>query len=133
MTTETLIDQNKMQQTVAAYFAAIRAMDAQAWVATMAEDAISHEPDNPPLQGHIALGQFFQGLADTFETVGLTEEFVSIVGNQAAVKWRGQGVGKNGRAVTFEGIDLFEFNADGKIQTLYAYWDPAAMMRDLQG
>jgi steroid delta-isomerase len=65
--------------------------------------------------------------------MGLSEDFVSILGNQAAVKWTGQGIGKNGRAVTFEGIDLFEFNTDSKIQTVHGYWDPAAMMQKLQG
>lgn len=133
MTTETLISQDMMQQTITAYFAAIRAMNGAAWLTTMAENIISYEPGNPPLQGHAALGQFFQELSDAFETVGLTEDFVAIVGNRAAVKWSGQGIGKNGRAVTFEGIDLFEFNADGKIQTVHAYWDPAAMMQELQG
>jgi steroid delta-isomerase len=133
MTTETLIAQDQIQQTVAAYFAATRAMDGAAWLATMAADVISYEPGNPPLQGHAVLGQFFQGIADAFETVGLSEDFVSILGNQAAVKWTGQGIGKNGRAVTFAGIDLFEFNSDGKIQTIHGYWDPAAMMQELQG
>lgn len=133
MATKASIDQDKMQETVAAYFAATRAMNGAAWLATMAEDAISYEPANPPLQGHTALGQFFQGIADACETVGLTEEFVSIVDNRAAAKWRGEAISKNGRTVTFEGIDVFEFNAEAKIQAIYAYWDPAAMMQALQG
>jgi steroid delta-isomerase len=47
------------------------------------------------------------------------------------VKWTGRGTGKNGRTVTFEGIDILEVNAAGKIQTIKGYWDPAAMMAEL--
>jgi steroid delta-isomerase len=79
------------------------------------------------------LRQFFAGIAGAFETVGLKEDSVFVSGNEAAVKWTGRGVGKNGREVSFEGIDVFEFNADGKIQTMWAYWNPAAMLAELQG
>lgn len=126
MTSETV------QETIAAYFAATRAMDAEAWVATFAEDAVSYEPSGA-LQGHDAFRAFFAGIVGAFETVGLTEEEVFIVGNEAAVKWRGEGKGKNGRSVSFEGIDLFTINDAGKIQTIKAYWNPAAMMAELMG
>jgi len=57
-----------------------------------------------------------------------------------AKRWRcgvsqlviGRGTGKNGRQVIFEGIDVFEINQDGKIQTMWGCWDPAAMMAQLQ-
>src|SRR5215208_2947100 len=109
------------------YFAATRSMDVEAWLATFAVDAISHDPvGGRPLEGHDSLRQFFGGIAGAFEAVGLTEDSVFVSGNEAAVKWTGRGVGKNGRQVTFEGIDVFKFNDDGKIQTIWAYWNPAA-------
>ena len=36
-----------------------------------------------------------------------------------------------GREVRFEGIDLIEVNEAGKIQNLYAYWNPAEMIAQL--
>lgn len=124
---------DRVQKAVADYFAAIRAMDASAWIATFAEDATSYDPVGaPPNAGHAALRQFFEGICGAFETVGLFEDQVFISGNEAAVKWTGRGTGKNGRAVTFEGIDVFEINDAGKIQTVRAYWNPAAMMAELQ-
>lgn len=115
------------------YFAAIRAMDVQAWLETFAEDAITHEPVGGSIfQGHAEIKQFFEGIAGMFATVGLTEEFVHAAGNEIAVKWVGRGVGKNGKQVTFEGIDLFEINSDGKIQTVRGYWNPAVMMSQLE-
>ena len=122
-----------IRKVVGDYFAAIRAMNMEAWIDTFADNAISHDPvGGPLLEGHDSLRQFFQGITQAFETVGLTEDKVFISGNGAAVMWTGRGVGKNGREVTFEGIDVFEINEEGKIQKLWAYWDPAAMMAQLQ-
>ena len=122
-----------IQKAVADYFAATRAMDASAWVSTFAEDATSYDPAAPPATGHAALRQFFEGIAGAFSEVGLTEDNVFITGNEAAVKWTGRGVGVNGREVVFEGIDIFEINDAGKIQNLWAYWNAAALMSQLQG
>ena len=121
-----------IKQVVAAYFAATRAMDLEAWLANFAEDAVSYDPVGaPPTQGHRGLRQFWEMIGGAFETFGLTEENIFVAGNGAAVKWRGAGVGKNGRAVTFEGIDVFEVNGQGKIQKMYGYWDPAPVMAEL--
>ncbi|HEX8494765.1 MAG TPA: nuclear transport factor 2 family protein [Pyrinomonadaceae bacterium] len=124
---------NHTEKAVADYFAAIRAMDVDSWLSTFAEDAVSNDPVGaPPLNGHAALRQFFEGIAGAFEKVGLFEDQVFINGNEAAVKWTGRGTGKNGREVTFEGIDVFAVNDEGKIQTVRGYWNPAAMMAELQ-
>jgi steroid delta-isomerase len=123
-----------ISKVVGDYFRAIRDMNLEAWLATFAIDAVSHDPvGGQPLEGHDSLRQFFTGIAGAFETVGLTEDSVFVSGNEAAVKWTGHGIGKNGREVSFEGIDVFKFNMDGKIQTMWAYWNPAAMMAQLQG
>jgi len=49
-------------------------------------------------------------------------------GNRIAVKFTGRGTGKNGQTVVFEGIDVFEINQAGKVQTMWGYWDPTAMV-----
>ncbi|HNP84467.1 MAG TPA: ester cyclase, partial [Nitrospira sp.] len=68
-----------------------------------------------------------------FEKITMTQDHVFLSGNRVAVKFTGRGTGKNGRAVVFEGIDVFEINQEGKIQTMWGYWNPAAMMAQLQG
>lgn len=114
------------------YFAAIRAMDQQAWVNTFAADAISYDPVGaPPIHGHEQLKAFFENITAAFQEVGLTEDEVFIAGNGAAVRWTGRGISKSGSKVHFEGIDAFEVNEAGKIQTLHAYWNPAEMMKQL--
>ena len=119
-------------QAVKAYFRAIREMDQQTWVNTFAEDAVSYDPVGaPPIVGHEKLAEFFQTITGAFKEVGLTEDEVFIAGNGAAVKWSGRGISQSGRKAHFEGIDVFEVNEAGKIQTLHAYWNPAEMMAQL--
>jgi steroid delta-isomerase len=121
-----------VSKAVRAYFEAIRAMDEQAWVDTFAEDAISYDPVGAsPIQGHKRLGEFFQTITAAFKEVGLREDQIFVAGTGAAVKWTGRGVSKQGRKVHFEGIDIFEVNESGKIQTLHAYWNPAEMLGQL--
>jgi steroid delta-isomerase len=121
-----------MARTVKEYFAALRAMDEKAWVSTFAADAVSYDPvGTPAMEGHDRLAEFFQTVTAAFNEVGLTEDDVFIAGNAAAVKWTGRGTSKAGKDVKFEGIDVFEFNEAGKIQTLRAYWNPAEMVAQL--
>ena len=121
-----------ISQVVKDYFAAIRAMDEQAWINTFATDAISHDPVGaPPIVGHARLAEFFQTITSAFKEVGLTEEDVFVAGNGAAVKWSGRGISQRGRKAHFDGIDVFEINDAGKIQTVHAYWNPAEMMSQL--
>lgn len=121
-----------VSKAVKAYFEATRSMDQQAWVNTFAEDAVTYDPVGAlPTRGHEKLGEFFQTITAAFKEVGLTADQVFVAGNSAAVKWTGRGVSKQGRKVHFEGIDVFEVNEDGRIQTLHAYWNPAEMVAQL--
>lgn len=121
-----------VSQAVRAYFAALRAMDEAAWVNTFADDAVSHDPvGSPPITGHQKLSEFYQSIAGAFKEVSLTEQEVFIAGNGAAVKWIGRGTSRQGKQVQFEGIDVFEVNELGKIQTLRAYWNPTEMVAQL--
>ena len=121
-----------VSKAVKTYFAALRAMDQQAWVNTFAEDAVTYDPVGAqPTKGHQKLGEFFQTITAAFKEMGLTEDDVFVAGNGAAVKWTGRGISKQGRKVHFEGIDVFEINEAGKIQTVHAYWNPAEMVAQL--
>jgi steroid delta-isomerase len=120
-------------RTVRAYFDAIKSMKADNWLATFAPDAEAYDPaDAPPHKGHDGLRQFFEGITSALKEVELHPDQTFIVGREAAVKWTGSGVGKNGRKVHFEGIDIFELNDDGLIQKTRAYWNPAELMGQLQ-
>jgi steroid delta-isomerase len=121
------------EQAIAEYFAAIRAMDVERWVNTFDANAVSHDPvGTPPMHGHEALRQFLTQINSGFDSLDLTEDNVFINGNSAAVKWTGKGLGRNGKSVTFEGVDVIECNDSGKIISVHAYWDPAPIMATIQ-
>jgi steroid delta-isomerase len=121
-----------VRKTVADYFAATRAMDPEGWIAAFAEDAVSHDPVGAvPIEGHKGLRQFYDTIVLAFEKVGITEDEIFVAGNEAAAKWTGQGIGLNGREVTFRGIYVFEVNEAGKIQRIWGYWDPERLLTEL--
>lgn len=124
-----------VEQAIAAYFSATRSPDnkVDAMVACFAPDTISYDPaEGPALSGREALRLFFQGIAQLFEEVCLYEDFVSINGLEAAVKWTGRGRSHSGQTVVFEGIDWFEIHPNGQIKTMKAYWNPAALLTELR-
>lgn len=126
------ISPEKVSHAVRAYFLAIRAMDAEAFANTFAENGTTFDPvGTPPISGRDAIREFLTSICKNFKSVGLNEEAVFVAGNGAAVKWIGRGTSATGKDVKFEGIDVFEINADGKIQTVRAYWNPAEMIAQL--
>ena len=123
-----------IQSAVAAYLAASAAMDANAVADAFAPDGVSNDPaGTPPLEGRTAIRQFMEGTVTEARSVTTTPDQIFIAGDSAAFKWTVQLMTKNGRSVTFEGIDVIQVNDDGKIQSLHAYWDPAPVLAVLQG
>lgn len=126
------ISAERISHAVRAYFLATRAMDAEAFANTFAEDGTTFDPvGTPGITGRDAINEFLTSICKNFKSVGLTEESVFVAGNGAAVKWTGRGTSATGKEVKFEGIDVFEINEDGKIQTVRAYWNPAEMIAQL--
>ncbi|MEA5566754.1 MULTISPECIES: nuclear transport factor 2 family protein [unclassified Anabaena] len=122
-----------IEKAVAAYFANIAAMNPEGWVDNFAEDAISHDPvGEPPTKVHEGYREFIGQLQAVFAQLEPTTEHIFIASNEAAVKWTITGVSKSGKSVKFEGITIFEVNAEGKIQTTRAYWNPAQIIAQLR-
>ena len=122
-----------IQSAVAAYLAAPAAMDANAVADAFAPDGVSNDPaGTPPHEGRTAIRQFMEGMVAEARSVTTTPDQIFIAGDSAAFKWTVQLTTKNGRSVTFDGIDVIQVNDDGKIQSLYAYWDPAPVLAVLQ-
>ncbi|SRR6266508_2536891 len=123
---------DRVSRAVRGYFLAIRAMDADAFANSFAENGTTYDPvGSPGITGRDGFREFFRSICKNFKSVSLTEDSVFVAGNGAAVKWNGHGTSTNGHDVNFEGIDVFEVNDDGKIQTVHAYWNPAEMIAQL--
>jgi steroid delta-isomerase len=115
------------------YFAAWSSLDPVAYIACFSDDAVVHDPyGSTPRQGAKALREFFGGIAAALEEVRLEAEAVHVTANRAAVVFCGKAIGKNRKPVEVVGIDVFEFDDSGRIATLWAYWDSAAVLAKLR-
>src|SRR5262245_28406069 len=123
------LSREQMRDVVDRYFAAWNSLDSSAYRACFSEDAVVHDPYGAtPLRGGAALLEFFLGIAKALQEVTVAVNDMYVAGNRIAVVFKGNGVGKNGKPVSIEGVDVFEMNDGGKITGLWSYWDPAAVL-----
>jgi steroid delta-isomerase len=114
---------------ISRFYASIRANNVEEWVALFAPDATVADPVGTPVhRGRDQARAFLKGILEQFEIFGIVENDVYYVPKGAAAKWTGIGRGKNGRDVTFEGIDVFEVNDNGLIKALSAYWNAGPVL-----
>jgi steroid Delta-isomerase len=123
----------QMRDAVDRYFAARNSLDAAACAACFTDDAIVHDPyGSTPIEGAVAIREFFDGLANVFRDFKVVAESIYPSGDRAAVLFRRTGVGKNGKPVTVDGVNVFEFNHAGRISSLWSYWDAVAVLAQLK-
>src|SRR5260370_40397499 len=96
---------DKISRAVRAYFLAIRAMDADAFANTFAEDGTTCDPmGTPPISGRPAICEFLQSICKNFKSVALTEDSVFFAGNGAAGKWIRPGNSAHWQEVKFAAL-----------------------------
>jgi steroid Delta-isomerase len=109
------------------YFEGTRSMNAKQWASAFSERAVVEDPmGTPALRGEQILKQG-ESFVQAFREVGLTEGYVNVQGLQAVAHWTGRGTTPQGQRMRFEGINVFEFDANGKIVSLKGYWSPSEM------
>src|SRR5258708_27533952 len=117
-----------VRKAVADYFAALRAMNPDAWAATFAANGTTEDPaGTPPVKGHAALKQRATAMWAPWQKIALWETEIFVAANEAAVKWTGEGRGKNGRDFRFEGIDMIVVDEQGKVQSVRGFWDTSVL------
>ena len=120
-----------IQQSVAKYFEATRSQDSQIWASCFAQNATVEDPiGSEPITGSEAIIAQGEAFLEGFESVGLEEKFLHIVGFEAVTFWIGRGVTKEGKNVRFEGINIFRFDSYGQILNLKGYWNPNNMIEE---
>ena len=122
----TIFNLESVRNFVARYFEATRSGDANQWANCFSNNATFEDPvGTAPINNNPAkILEFGKKFMSGFETVGLYEEFVHVVGNEAAARWTGKAITKKGKKVRFDGINVFKFNKEGKIINLKGYWSP---------
>ncbi len=114
------------------YFAALNAIDRQAYLACFDPEAMLLDPyGGRPLQGTDGLHKFMDGLERTWETFEMTPGDSYAAGNRVAVTWQAKATSKSGKTAVFAGIDVFTLNEEGLITQLEGYWDFEGMVAQI--
>jgi len=114
-------------------FAGLAAFDVQRVVNHFAPDAVVEDPvGTPPIQGTQAIAAYLGTFPSLFSEIKLYSLDVKVCGQEAAVKWRLRFKTKTGNVFFLDGIGLFKFNQEGKIQSEREFFDLAYFLAQLQ-
>jgi steroid Delta-isomerase len=114
-------------------FGAFVAFDVQRAVSHFAADGVVEDPvGTPPIQGTQAIAAYLETFPSLFSQIKLYSLDVKVCGQEAAVKWRLRFKTKTGNVFFMEGIGVFKFNQEGKIQSEREFFDLAAFLAQLQ-
>jgi steroid Delta-isomerase len=129
-----MISQESIRAAITTYMAANNARDVEGFINIFAADAsLYNVAETSPITGRDAVLQVAQQSLVPYQEVSAMIERFFIAGNGAAVFYTGHLTAQNGRTAPIEGIDVFEINDEGKIQSLRFYLDPtlvAALFHD---
>src|SRR5260370_15613739 len=79
------VSPDKISRAVRGYFLAIRAMDAEAFANTFAEDGTTCDPMGaPPITGRDGIREFLQSICKSFKSVALNEDSIFVAGHRPA-------------------------------------------------
>jgi steroid Delta-isomerase len=114
-------------------FAGLAAFDAQRVVNNFAADAVVEDPvGTPPIQGTQAIAAYLGTFPSLFNHIKLYSLDVKVCGHEAAVKWRLRFTTKTGNVFFLDGIGIFKFNQEGKIQSEREFFDLTYFLGQLQ-
>jgi steroid delta-isomerase len=121
-------DDDTIRARVDAYTAAFSAGDRAAYVDCFAADAWIEDPVGTPVRtGAEAIGAFFDESSGLAETIELRRTgSVRVAAGEAAFPMQARPT-IGGTVFAVDIIDVMTFDDDGRITTMRAFWDPAAM------
>jgi len=124
---------DQIEAVIEEVFAGLAEFDVQRVVNNFASDAVVEDPvGTPPIQGTQAIAAYLQTFPSLFSQIKLYSLDVKVCGQEAAVSWRLRFKTKTGNVFFLEGIGIFKFNQQGKIQSEREFFDLAAFLAQLQ-
>jgi len=124
----------EIEAAVEEYFASIGSLDVQRYVNNFAPDGVLEDPvGTPPLQGTQAIAAYFGAIITPFSEIKPYVQEVVVCGQEAAVNWRLRLKTTAGKVIIIDGMGVFKFNQQGKLQSVREFWDLAAFLAQLQG
>ena len=105
------------------YCAAWAAGDREAWLDTFAADATQEDPVGATIRrGRDDIGGFWDDAMAGYDSIDIRERALRVVDREAALEWTI--VARRGDEWrTFDGVDVFTFTSEPKIESVRAYWE----------
>lgn len=127
------MDAQLIRQRMARYVERVDANDIDGILALYAEDAVVEDPvGTAPLVGIEAIARFYRdGLGRANARATLTGP-VRVAGNGCAAMPFRVDLDWGGQPCSIHVIDVMQFDADGRIRSMKAYWDEDNMERRAQ-
>ena len=114
-------------------FAGLVAFDAQRVVNNFAPDAVLEDPvGTPPIQGTQAIAAYLGTFPTLFSQMKLYSLDIKVRGQEAAVTWRLRFKTHTGNVFFLDGVGIFKFNGEGKIQSEREFFDLEYFLAQLQ-
>ncbi|MCE4052288.1 steroid Delta-isomerase [Pseudomonas sp. Au-Pse12] len=121
-----MISSERIQAIMQGYVQKVDAGDIEAIVALYAEDAVLEDPvGQPPVRGLAAIAEFYrQGLGTAKVSATLSGPVRVTLNGCAAMAFRIEMLWQ-GLPCSLQVIDVMEFDEQGLIRSMKAYWGPA--------
>ena len=128
------LTQDQIEAAVEEYFASIGSLDVSRFANNFAADGVLEDPvGTPPVQGTSVIAAYFGAIISPFSEIKPKIQEVIVCGHEAAVNWKLNLTTTTGKKITIDGMGIFNFNQDGKLQSVREFWDLAAFLAQLQG
>jgi steroid delta-isomerase len=114
-------------------FTKLAALDTQGVMSYFADDAVLEDPvGTPAIQGKEAITAYVGAFQGLFSHMKLYSLDIKVRGQEAAVTWRFRFKTKTGNVFFLDGIGIFKFNEEGKIQSEREFFDLEYFLAQLQ-
>jgi steroid delta-isomerase len=127
------LNPEQIEAAVEEYFASLGSLDVQRFVNNFAPDGVFEDPvGTPPIQGTQAIGAYYEAVTAPFIEIKPYIQEIIVGGQEAIVNWKIKLKTTSGKVIFIDGMGVFKFNQQGKIQSLREFWDLAAFLAQLQ-
>jgi steroid delta-isomerase len=121
-----------LETMIRAYAASWAARDREAWLRTFATDATQEDPVGAPVRrGHREIGEFWDREMARYQSIEIVPREIFVIDDEAAMVWTINGVTDQG-PVSFDGVDVFQFDDAGLISSVRAFWERTSLHRQIQ-
>jgi len=120
-----MLSPEQIRAIIESYIHVNNTLDTEGFVNLFAKDAaFYYVAETSPIIGEAAARQIAEQSIIPFREMHVTINRLFFVANGAAMFYTAQMTTQSGQSITSDGIDVFELNEEGKIQSIRFFLDP---------